>query len=380
MIIKQICSILLVSQFCLTSVQAKNADTLKGSKSILKDLSSYLKSTDVDSSNTVNSLLKDITLYRNQQSNLSNEQSAKDWLALAKRAQNITQQEQIQSINTIDSVTEQSVGIKSVIASLPSPEVWSDLQAINNKAKHDDTLETSSIDFIIASLNNDQVGKTSIMESMQALVSKKDNSEQYRIKSVLNDLQKTVIRQGGDVNEIIELLESNISNQNRFAEDIELPDLVTLLGKEKAELWLRKQLTVSKRGFYVNQGDQTQELVQQIALELSDKLLVPHWGLVKGLNSVSLYEKMTFRFGKQDKYYQYSQNAKYYYLLSLIATGKTEKASKFAHSLDDGSQSLYIPSEVFNDLEKLGYTEELYSFFNKLVQQPVSSYQKQIVL
>ena len=366
--IKQLFIALLITQLSLTTACAKNIESLQGAESVIAELVDSLDSSQPKEQSKPRVLLNDIGEYRERQKNISNKQSAKQWLELAERAQNITRQEQIQSLNAIDSVTGQAVGMKSLIASLPAPTVWPELYKTNSKLNRELSLKQTSLNFILASLVNKQESKMKSLKTMQELINNSKETDQYQNKYIFAQLQQTVIRQSGDVNAIMALLEHQLVDQENAEGEIALPDLVTLLGKEKAELWLRKQLILSKHGFSVDQGDQTLLLAQQLALELADKLLIPHWGLVKGLKATQLYEAIESRFSNKGARWNRKQ-AELYYLLGLIATGKSEKASEVAVSMSDKFKELTLPRKALDDLEKLGYTQELYSFFSNLLAQ-----------
>ena len=76
-------------------------------------------------------------------------------------------------------------------------------------------------------------------------------------------------------------------------QQLEVPNLVSLIGAEKTEAFLRKALVAPNVALQFNEPNETSRLAQKLALELMDQLKTPQWGLVNSLDAVELYEAWT---------------------------------------------------------------------------------------
>ncbi len=166
------------------------------------------------------------------------------------------------------------------------------------------------------------------------------------------------------------------------------PDLVPLVGPEKAEAFLRRALVKSKAQLNIDAGTATDKLAQKLALELISELKTPQWSLVNSLESVDLYEAMEKRFAKPetneppaavsdmpsvplptDAFGDYEKkSARIYYLLGLIAHERTADAVVVARQFEKENDA-YFPNEVVRQMERAGFVGQLNGFFHELLQQ-----------
>ncbi|MEO6970954.1 MAG: hypothetical protein ABI217_08670, partial [Chthoniobacterales bacterium] len=136
---------------------------------------------------------------------------------------------------------------------------------------------------------------------------------------------------------------------------LELPDLLTLLGPERAEQFLRRALVESPRLLAFSRADETESLARRLALELVDKLKAPQWKLTCALDGAPLYEALQKRFGDasvEGENEHHSSNdaasarreARMFYFLSRIANNRIDDAMKMvtqggAEPLDDSGRA-----------------------------------------
>lgn len=97
-------------------------------------------------------------------------------------------------------------------------------------------------------------------------------------------------------------IEAELAMDYGFATPLQVPDLVTILGKEKAEALLRR-LIVSPKILVLEGGVETQAMARRLGVELVDKMKVAQWSLVYAVSDedVALYEAMDKKFPAKPK-------------------------------------------------------------------------------
>jgi tetratricopeptide (TPR) repeat protein len=190
---------------------------------------------------------------------------------------------------------------------------------------------------------------------------------------------------------VLQILDQKLAarqSQESFQSTFQIPDLVVLVGTEKAEMFLRRALVKLKSQLEIDSGTATDKLAQKLALELISDLKAPQWSLVNSLESVDLYEAMEKRFAKTETNeapiavpgmpslpfpaeppddYQ-KQNARVYYLLGLIAQGRTTNAVTVARQFEKDDNASF-PDEAIRQMERAGFVGQLNDFFHELLQQ-----------
>ncbi|MCI0365877.1 MAG: hypothetical protein L0219_18615, partial [Phycisphaerales bacterium] len=172
-----------------------------------------------------------------------------------------------------------------------------------------------------------------------------------------------------------------------------MPNLVTLVGTNQAEAFLRRVLVEEDVLLSIEGGTATHRLAQRLALELVDKLKTSQWQLVNSLDAVELYEALDKRFAKapikpkqpatglvlpgidipgRDPMEHYKQQASLYYLLGLIARGRATDAVALARNLSGGGRG-HLPTEALKAMETAGHTKALDDFLHELLTQAPDS-------
>jgi len=152
-------------------------------------------------------------------------------------------------------------------------------------------------------------------------------------------------------------------------DELELPDLVTLLGSEKAESILRRVLVLPDTRVSVEVGDETRALARKLALELSGKLLRPQWDLTKSLDGVALYEVLRKRFpGGRDSAWE-TMEADTWYLFGLIAANRARDAVKLVEErlVKSDLGDLHLDPDLLATLDKAGHTRAVNKFLEELL-------------
>lgn len=79
---------------------------------------------------------------------------------------------------------------------------------------------------------------------------------------------------------------------------VQVPDLVTGAGEQRAEALIRKALAIPGLSLAVPSGGATLALTKKIVREHAGELLEPQWHLVSTIDDVELYEALERRFPK----------------------------------------------------------------------------------
>ncbi|MGN6505487.1 MAG: tetratricopeptide repeat protein [Tepidisphaeraceae bacterium] len=276
---------------------------------------------------------------------------------------------------------------------LPAKERWPALEAYTAKraaADPTDAHKQLALCFSAALLGDNKTAQTAL-DGVQAAIQKR--APGLRDFSAIDQLRATV-NDTVDSKAQLATFESQLNDSMPFLGSV--PDLVTIAGPEKAEQLLRRALM--KNGeIRIEVGDETRALAKKLALSMADKLPSPQWGLCDDIHSIALYEAMQKRsdalkagppqrkgglmtlLGLEPPPYQpqYDESvygrdqARPWYMASLIAAGRTEDAVKVAQS----NKETYVDPQITDALIDAGYSENLYTFAKQLVQiDPKSAY------
>ena len=168
-----------------------------------------------------------------------------------------------------------------------------------------------------------------------------------------------------------------------------VPNLVSLIGAEKTEAFLRKALVALNVALQFNAPNDTSRLAQKLALELMDQLKTAQWGLVNSLDAVELYEALDKHFGTPTNSLaaltgltndipdvspadgmgdNLRQGAQVYYLLGLISQDRATNAVAVAKKFR-GQNAEYMFDEAFRAMGNAGFNSALDNFFHELLAQ-----------
>jgi len=121
-----------------------------------------------------------------------------------------------------------------------------------------------------------------------------------------------------------------------YVPNVDLPDLVTLVGEEKAEQLLRRALAARVSLSPKSDAEATTLLARRLATRSPELLAVPQWSLVKTADSVELFEAMVKRFPpKADDEDYLFKVARRYHIIGLILADRTDDALRAADEAGD---------------------------------------------
>lgn len=313
-------------------------------------------------------LSKDLSLFSQKAASLMPEEAAKEWLAMYDRG--------IRLLSTPSQMAFADGMMQKVFSTLPGPDSWPELQKLaedDAPAQPSDAWSHGLLLLIVHTLNNDEDKQWTDLASLDSLssnpASSPSNSGYDDSTSILMLGSKlTTVSERADAAEafwkhLLTKMEQSTANpvpgQDQEPATIELPDLVTLLGAEKAEPLLLQALLLPATKFSKVDGKETQDLVRKLALANIDKLQQPPWTLTDSLDGGDLYEALIKKFPADPN----DQTSAIYYVLALVVQGKPQEAVTAASSLHGADLE-----SAADDAARHGYALQVYDFLHALLQ------------
>jgi len=393
------------------------AAELKGARSVFERAATSAKGQKKpnDAKSPAEQYEVDLKTYYESAADLSTEIAAKEWLALFDQlpaAQKSWQLEERSNRWSGSSLGYESVSFQGLVAVLPPPSHWPTLiKAIEARPIGEGrvALRERAIKLVAHMLASDG---DAIRRDAEALIQTIAASEDAQIGSrtyQMEGLLALVVASANDKEAIRRSFERQLDRVEKESDGsyLQVPDLVTLLGKDEAEKLLRRALALPIQLWSMDQGDQTLALSRKLALEMIDTLAVARWELVTGidLDTIRLFEAMDKRFGGKDKETLTNltsevlikldseslrtllesrssdmfgsgmfgsgmdgrANARIYYFMALVANGRIEDAVQFAKASKFSTGSDGLPSNTLAALDKAGFAGELFDLFHKLL-------------
>lgn len=174
---------------------------------------------------------------------------------------------------------------------------------------------------------------------------------------------------------IAERMQTDLS---RGFQSVDVPDLVTILGEEKAAELLKRALLLPVV-LNIQTGVETQTLARKLALQYVDQLKTAQWELTESLQGVALFEALQKRFPEKtdetDRDFR-RNSAQIYYLFGMIAQGRSADAlawmGKIYPSMNKDPEAgyhWYVPASLLGQMQEGGYGEQVWNFMAKLLDR-----------
>jgi len=125
-----------------------------------------------------------------------------------------------------------------------------------------------------------------------------------------------------------------VGSKNRMGFDFGTPDLVALVGRQRAEPIIRSILESSDAGFSNYGQPKMQALVREIAVADVAHLKSPHWEMISGPDDYAFVAAQVARFG--EKSMEQSDEAKMTYSLGPAKAGKVDDSLRILSSIRAG--------------------------------------------
>ena len=378
-----------------TTAEAASATNYEGADAILRQAaegSNQPKSKEEKPSPT-SQLREDLKAFKQQSASLAPAEAAKQWLALVDR---------LLQLNETPANYGQQGGMshpiqpEELVEALPPPSSWPELgKAIEARPAGEgaQSLQKLGLRLLAHTLLSDTTKRREDIAALEALAAKAKTRQAYFYNSLFEELSSSLMATMDNPDAVLQALDRKLAAQQsgegyRYQSSLQVPDLVPLVGPEKAEAFLRRALVKSTAQISIDAGTATDKLAQKLALELVKELKTPQWSLVNSLESVDLYEAMDKRFAKPETNeppaaasdmpsmplpteasgdYE-KKSAQIYYLLGLIAHERTTDAVAVARQFEKENDA-YFPNEAVRQMERAGFAGQLNGFFHELLQQ-----------
>lgn len=324
-------------------------------------------------------LRKDLKAFEESSGTLSAKDAAAGWLKLVDQWVVSTKKPSPADRATFRYGLTGTVQVTELLSALPGPETWQELGR-QIEARPGETgkkgFRQLGLRLLAARLNGDAAGRNAVLQTFEKELEGLEGREKLGWQQSLSRVKSGT--RGVSEKETETVMEDEIKRRSREKSDDEaainqdelaLPDLVTLLGSEKAESILRRVLVLPDTRVSVEVGDETRSLARKLALELSEKLLSPQWDLTKSLDGVALYEVLRKRFpGGRDSAWE-TMEADAWYLFGLIAANRTSDATKLVENrlVKADLGTIHLDPDLLAALDKAGHTRAVNKFLEELL-------------
>jgi tetratricopeptide (TPR) repeat protein len=320
----------------------------------------------VKASPEAKALHADLERYRAESRTMEPRKAADAWLALYDRAKKLGGD----SGMLWDAEAQAPFGLGSMLGALPAPEAWPLLRdaAKARAQKAPEDAGALALRLVTELLTADRGASAATLAQIDALAKRSKNGDQ--LLSGVAHLRAELAQLYGTPEEIAATFVAALDGHGaQQYGDVEVPDLVGLVGEAKATAILREALA-KPIGLRVPEGAQTRALARRIALERNASLAAPQWGLVDAVEAGPLYEAINKRFkgaaaASQDNDYRRAEADRYYFLY-LVVNARHAEAEKAMERVA-GRSTLYLPKREVEALRRAGQHEALYNFLHVLL-------------
>ncbi|MES2933510.1 MAG: tetratricopeptide repeat protein [Pseudomonadota bacterium] len=338
-------------------------------------------------------LLLDIVAFRTNAVTLSPDLAATGWLTLWDRTRKLGPVNPGADIAAFDADIGKAVGLRSVLAALPAPAAWPLLrqQAEARAAQTPDEAGALGLQMITRLLTGDSAAVTQSLSQFERIAAAGDPQTREYTLAGIDYTRAEVFKLYGSRDQIAESFRVQLNAQSRQAYGtLRVPDLVGLLGAEKAEVLLQEALR-KPVVLHIAEGEDTRALTRKLALADMAGLRKPQWQLIDRLGTAALYEAMLNRFepnaaeakaveadDASDAEAEAAGNyprktADAYYFLDLVLAGRQKDAELAMIRATSGGTELHFTKQTMAALVKSGQNQAVYDFLSQfLAHRPQS--------
>lgn len=333
---------------------------------------------DVESTSPAIALLADIEAFRRGSERLTPEQAAKDWLGLFERARALGDVQQ-HDIRAYDAAIGAPVGLASVLAALPPPGAWPALRDVTRslpgQAKdHHSALVLRLLGELLA---NDRGAASATVGAIDALSGELPRGQREATAQATTALRNALALLDGDTSEIASAFERAVAEaaKQSYSQDVETPDLVALLGEERATALLAAALQ-QPVVLQIEIGKETRALARRLALQQIDSLQRPQWALIDSITQGDFHAQMRKRFdpaggagdpGMPAMLDFDRRTADAYFFVALVIERRHEEATQVLQRLA-GDSPLHLPAAVVSSLLELNANAALVDYLDTLLR------------
>ncbi len=298
-------------------------------------------------------------------------EAAREWLDLFNRYAAL-EQDQRRAIMLPENNAQ---GIAVLMLALPGPDAWPELKGlIDARASGGEAnpLVEQSLRLLAGTLTNDPAGQAEAVSKIESIVKKQPQQIRQSLDYIVENLDEALAARAGDPADSVALFERRIAKleEGNSRNSLVAPDLVSLVGKEKARALLKRALLAPGGQLSIPVGDDTRALARAVALESIDELKAAPWTLAESADASALFEALEKKFPSNQENESERQTASQFYLIHLIASGRTKDAVAHAGRLakKSQSQSISFGYDVIETLRHAGGATQFANFLHDLLE------------
>ena len=321
-------------------------------------------------------LLADIQQFRKQYPQLPPRVAAERWFEQMDRARALPEAQPGFDPGSFDSDINAAVGVRSMLMSIPAPEAWPEMRAIaveRIKSNAQPEVAELAVRFLTDALNNDAAALKSTFAKLELAAGKLEPEARKQMLATLASARQMVASSYGTAADVVAAFEATLNSIDKGVSpgSLAIPDLVAMVGAERATPLLRRAVT-GPDVLYIQGGEQTRRLARQLALENVAQMRMPQWRLIDSMDAAPLYEAFNQRFGTRARSAsaEAQEQADIYYLLSTIVARQQQKAEAVLARIVT-TDRLSLPLPAVKALREAGESEALVEFLHgALSKQP----------
>jgi len=371
---KKIISLILITCTLHTNIVLAQETDLLGADAALKLIYGEQESTEKNQNDSKPTIFSQIMSLRENAENGFSSKQAEQWLSLSHQILSADTTSKKELAYELDKLIAAPVGISSMLASLPNKDSWSQLNALSKKSDNND-INSLVLRLYTSTLVDDKATRDDALKLIKTQVTKLDNNEKEIWNNGIRNIEYQIALKENDVDGIFDNLELQLTTTLPGYSYVEIPDIITLAGKQKAESWVEKMLPTSKRSFSVPTGGETKKMIQSIVLRKIDDLIAPQWTLVNDLDSIELYEAIDKKFpdnifskvfAKVD-FSSEKANARSYYLISKLVSADSTELDELSALFQN--EDVYLSNKTIKALKNAGHANSVQAFLYKAVSK-----------
>jgi tetratricopeptide (TPR) repeat protein len=312
----------------------------------------------------MDAIITDLNTYRRISGGLPPDEAAARWLEFVDRIFNCPKDVLSASRQT---ETFGPYGFSNVTTTLPPPAAWDAISKTLDARPLPDGDDKAAFNVILLRLfahrltqQTDAMDKD--MDALNDLVDKSDESAKKRRTFDISTLESQLVRESTDAATITKRLDRMMQDE-AGRPYFSVPDVVRLLGPEKATDFLRKALVMDNTLVFPS-GTETRALAAKLAIEMMPELKNAPWQLACSLDATALFEALLKQF--PEKKGNMFRDAQSYYLMGLIAAHRSAEAADFIRKLGKEAPDT-VESDLIASMLDKGLGKDLTNFYHDLL-------------
>lgn len=308
--------------------------------------------------------------------NLAPKDAATQWLALLNR----TYSPKLRP--GVPAPEEYRLDFRKFVSVLPPPPAWLALGEAMGAQETSDRASEGRKAALLWFAHRLQGNAAAMFEDYQTLATLNESvSPSYAPQGVnyLFQMQTILFQVSDDGSAVLRILNRNLerashsSDSNVRNRPLQIPDLVSLIGRAKAAQFLKRAFAESPVPLEIRDSYETRKLAREVAAENISTLKVAPWNLAESMDAGALYAALATKFGGQGDQGDF-RRARNLEPLRLLIAGKTVEAVALWKAIA-ASEPVAFP---YGTLEKIGRGDGAIAvsefFHDILIQRPELPY------